>query len=116
MLTWIVNKYGNMKPVVIDGFLYVVIAVCGTITAIMTSDEVYKYMNPYMVFYFKATNEIFCAAATALKMYRSTSYSEHQAEKKAKNDLMNGNSNTTVITKQETQQIVNTDEKTTPTA
>lgn len=83
MLNWIVKKYGNMKPVVIDGFLYVVIAVCGTITAIMTSDEIYKYMNPYCVFYFKGLNEILCAAATALKMYRSTSYSEHQAEVKA---------------------------------
>ena len=99
MLTWIVNKYGNMKPVVIDGFLYVVIAVCGTITAIM---------NPYVVFYMKAVNEILCAAATALKMYRSTSYSEHQAEKKAKTDLQNGN--TSVITK-----IEQTNEKTVTT-
>lgn len=103
MLTWIVNKYGNTKPVVIDGFLYVVIAVCGTITAIMTSDEVYKYMNPYVVFYVKGVNEILCAASTALKMYRSTSYSEHQAEKKAKSDLQAGN--TTVITKT---QVTNT--------
>lgn len=94
MLLWIVNKYSNVKPVVIDGLLYVIIAVCGTITAIMTSDEIYKYMNPYFVFYVKATNEVFAAGATALKMYRSTSYSDHQAAKKAANDLQTGNTET----------------------
>lgn len=100
MITWLVNKYGNMKPVVLDGALYVIIAVCGTITAILTSEEVYKYMNPYFVFYFKVINEIFTAAATALKMYRSTSYADHAAEKKAKANLQTGN--TEIITKQPT--------------
>lgn len=97
MLNWIVTRYGNMKPVVIDGFLYVVIAVCGTITAIMTSDEIYKYVNPYVVFYGKAVNEILTAGATALKMYRSTSYADHQASKKVASDLQTGN--TTIINK-----------------
>lgn len=100
MFLWIINKYSNVKPVVIDGLLYVIIAVCGTIAAIMTSDDIYKYMNPYCVFYIKGLNEVFCAAATALKMYRSTSYGEHIAAKKAANDLQTGN--TTVITKQQT--------------
>lgn len=94
MLNWIQNKFGNVKPVVIDGFLYVVIAVCGTITAIMTSDEIYKYVNPYCVFYGKAVNEILTAGSTALKMYRSTSYADHTAAKKAQNDLQTGNTTT----------------------
>jgi hypothetical protein len=113
MLTWIVNKYGNMKPVVIDGFLYVVIAMAASVEVNLTSDDCYKYMNPYVIWYAKMLVAVFAAGVTALKMFRSTSYSEHQAEKKAKSDLQNGNSNTTVMTKQETQQIV-TNEKTNP--
>ncbi len=102
--SWAYDKVGQIKPVVIDGFLYVVIAICGTITAILTSDEVYKYMNPYFVFYFKGTNEILAAGATALKMYRSTSYSDHRARVDAKASLELTDS-TQVITQQQTTKV-----------
>lgn len=77
------KTYGGLKPVVIDGFLYVVIAVCGFAEATLTSDDVYKYMNPFLVFYTKWIVGMIGAGATALKMFRSTSYSEHQDAKKA---------------------------------
>lgn len=81
------KHYGKTKPVVIDGFLYIVIAVCGIVTAVLTSKEVYEYMNPYVVFYGKFINEIVGGAAAALKMYRSTSYSEHRDLENAKEAL-----------------------------
>lgn len=87
----------NMTPVKLDGLLYVLIAVCGFAEATLTSDDIYKYMNPYFVFYVKWGIGMIGAGATALKMFRSTTYSDHVIAKKAANDLQTGN--TTLITK-----------------
>ncbi len=99
---WAYDKVGNIKPVVIDGFLYIVIAVCGIITAVLTSKEVYEYMNPYFVFYGKFINEIIGGAAAALKMYRSTSYSDHRASVDAKAALTMPDSQQTITQQQTT--------------
>lgn len=111
MINFIIKHYGGLKPVVIDGFLYVIIAVCGFAEATLTSDDVFKYMNPYLVFYIKWIVGMLGAGATALKMFRSTSYSEHQDAKKAEaiKNLTNG---TQVVTQQQTTKIETTNEKT----
>lgn len=78
MITWIYNKMHNLPPVFIDGFLYFLIAVFGSIEAGMANDDAYKYMNAYVVFYIKFFSAIMLAGATAIKMFRSTTYSEHK--------------------------------------
>lgn len=116
MLNYIYAKFGSLKPVVIDGFLYVCIAMFGSIIGLMSTDEVYKYMNPYAVFYIKALSSIGLAGVSALKMFRSTSYSDHQADKKAASSLQNGN--TEIITResvQVSQQLVTGTATPTPT-
>lgn len=80
LIKWAVELLA-VPPVVIDGALYVFIAVFGAIQAILTSDECYKYMNPYAIFYAKAFAGVGLAAAGALKMFRSNTYSEHLAAK-----------------------------------
>lgn len=83
MLLRIQNYFAAIKPVTVDGFLYILIAVFGTVQGLMQSDETYKYMSPYVVFYIKFFSALLLAGATALKMFRSTSYSNHVAEKKS---------------------------------
>lgn len=104
MINYIIKTYGGLKPVVIDGFLYVVIAVCGFAEATLTSDDVYKYMNPFLVFYTKWMVGMLGAGATALKMFRNTSYSEHQDAKKAAASLNLPNGVQT-ITQQQTTKV-----------
>lgn len=104
MINWVIKRYGNMKSVVIDGFLYVVIAVCGFAEATLTSDDIFKYMNPYCVFYSKWIMGMIGAGATALKMFRSTSYSEHQDAKKAAANAQLPDQ-TQVITQQQTTKV-----------
>ena len=67
----------KLTPVFIDGLLYVLIAVFGTVQTLFTSEEAYKYVSPYVLFWMKAVIGVALAAVSALKMFRSTSYSDH---------------------------------------
>lgn len=68
-----------MKPVHIDGFLLVMIAVSGSIIGISTSDEAFKYVAPNHLWWTRAVAGVVLAAVTALKTFRSTSYADHVA-------------------------------------
>ena len=70
----------TVKPVVIDGLLYALIALFGALVGIFSSDEVYKYVNPHVVFWTRTVSSVLLATASALKMFRSTSYGDHRAE------------------------------------
>ena len=76
----------KIKPVHIDGILYVLIAVFGSVQAMMQSDETYKYMPGIAVFYIKFLSAVSLAACGALKMYRSSSYADHVRENKSVDD------------------------------
>lgn len=102
MINWIMKKYGNVKPVVIDGFLYVIIAMGGSVEISLTSDDCYKYMNAYVIWYSKVLVAVFIAGATALKMYRSTSYKEHRDAVDAKDSLNIPDSKQTITQQQTT--------------
>lgn len=65
------------KPVVIDGWLYVTIAVSGAVGTFLGSDECYKYVDAYIIFYTKCGSGLLLQAANALKMFRSTGYAQH---------------------------------------
>lgn len=70
----------NIPAVFIDGFLYFLIAVFGASIGILSEDDAYKYINEFLLYWLKFWSKVGLAGATALKMYRSTSYSEHQDE------------------------------------
>ena len=65
-----------MKPVHIDGILYVLMAVAASVVASMSTDEAVKFISPETLFWAKAVAECFGAGAGALKMFRSTSYAD----------------------------------------
>lgn len=67
----------RLTPVQVDGWLYVGMAVFGAAIAIMSSDESYKYVNPYILFWGKFCGSLGLAACTALKTFRYTTYADH---------------------------------------
>jgi len=73
--------FSKIKPVTIDGALYVLIALFGAMTATFSSDEAYKYVNPHFKYWAQHVVGWALAVVGSLKMFRSTSYSEHLDEK-----------------------------------
>jgi hypothetical protein len=73
---------GTITPAQLDGALYIMIAVCGAVQTFFSSDEAYKYINAYLLFYIKCSAGIVLAGVGALKMFRSTTYSDHLKDKK----------------------------------
>lgn len=66
-----------MTPVVIDGVLWVSIALWGTMQAMLTTDEAYKYISPSTLFWSKFWVACLASACGSLKAFRSTSYAQH---------------------------------------
>lgn len=83
MIRALQRYFSGIPAVFIDGLLYTLIAVFGATLAILTSEEVYKYLGPYTIFYLKSGTSIGLAGASAIKMFRSTAYSDHQEKKKS---------------------------------
>ncbi len=64
----------------IDGVLYSCIALFGFLQAYFSSEEAYKYLNPYVLFWIKAAVGGLGSVAGALKMFRSTTFADHKEE------------------------------------
>ena len=73
--------FSGIQPVFIDGFLYAMIAVFAAMVASFNSEEAYKYIAPVLLYWLKQTSTWGLALVTAIKMFRSTTYSEHQVKK-----------------------------------
>ena len=72
----------TVKPVFLDGGLWVIIAMGQAAQARLGSEDVYKYVEPHMLYWLKTGVEIVTQGATGLKMFRSTAYGKHLAEEK----------------------------------
>ena len=77
-INWIV---GDITPTQMEGLLYTAIGVSTANLGVLTADEVWKYLNPSLVFYLKWGTILFNSLVVSLKMFRSTSYSDHLKEK-----------------------------------
>jgi hypothetical protein len=97
MKNWLIQVF-TVKPVILDGFLYVLIALFGGMEATFTSDEAFKYLNVYFIYYSKTIVVWLLEVVTAIKMFRSTSYSDHLAKVKTDQAIIDGDSKQTVIT------------------
>lgn len=81
MIRWASQYFGSVSPMFLDGLLYVLIAIFGAITACMSTDEAAKYLEPETLFWIRTTASVNSAGFLALKMFRSTSFADHQAGK-----------------------------------
>jgi hypothetical protein len=82
MLRWAQNYFISLKPVFIDGTLYVLIAIFQYLQTEFGSDDAEKFLAPMALFYIKLVVGPIAAALLALKMFRSTSFADHKEEKK----------------------------------
>lgn len=98
---WIVNFVDGIRgllripPVVIDGTLYVSIAMFTALQSSFGSDEAAKFIALQTLFWLKTATGALLAAALSLKMFRSTSYGDHLKPKES-------TGNTEIYTKTET--------------
>lgn len=85
-----------MKPVVLDGWLWVIIGGSGAAIAELGSETAFKYINPYILFWAKFFFSVQLASATSLKTYRSTAYAKHLDDQKTEKALTDGPSQSIV--------------------
>lgn len=85
---WITNFTDALKSlltvptVYIDGALYAGAAIFGFAQGFLSGEEAYKYVTPPSVlFWIKLIVGCAAAGCLALKMFRSTTFAEHQQEK-----------------------------------
>lgn len=81
-----VGELITIPAVFIDGTLYVSIALLMYLTTQFGSDEAAKYVEARTLWYITTSLGAIGTAAGALKMFRSTSYSDHLNQKKANGD------------------------------
>ncbi len=86
MIRSAIQKLASIPAVFIDGSLYVLIALFGALSAAFSTDEAAKYLHPEHLFWLRTICNVNAAWLLALKMFRSTSYSQHVvvAEEKKK--------------------------------
>lgn len=77
----------TIPPVFIDGLTYVLIAFFGAWAATFSTEEAAKYISPQVLFWLRAVCASSGATLLAMKMFRSTSYSDHQQAKRQQQTL-----------------------------
>lgn len=81
MIRALSNYFGQVSPVFLDGFLYMLIAVFGAVQGYLSLDDAAKWINPQVLFWLKGIVVVCLTSVTSVKMYRSTSFAEHQRKK-----------------------------------
>jgi len=76
------DYFSGIKPVFIDGFLYLWIAMLTSIAAFFGSDDAEKYVGPQLLFWLKGIITTISAGVVSIKMFRSTAFADHLEEKK----------------------------------
>lgn len=72
----------SIPPVFVDGTLYALVAMFGFLQAQFGSDDAAKYLSPVHLFWIKTVVGAMASVALAMKLYRSTSYADHQQKLK----------------------------------
>ncbi len=76
------NYLASIPPVFLDGALYVMVQMLTVLSTQFGTDESAKFIEPATLFWIKIVIGELAAGALALKLFRSTTYSEHQKAKK----------------------------------
>jgi len=95
MLRAAASYFYSIPPVFLDGSVYVAVQLLTVLSTQFGTDEAAKYIEPETLFWIKIFIGEAAAGFLAIKMFRSTAFAEHQADKKK----AEGNGNTTHIIK-----------------
>lgn len=87
-----------MTPMYIDGILYVAIALFTFLQTQFGGDEASKYITPVNLFWLKLVVGGLAASALALKLYRSTAFSDNKAAVATQKAIDSGTVPSTVVT------------------
>lgn len=71
----------SLSPAVIDGTLYTSWTMLTALLGVMSSEEAYKYVDPWVLFYSKAIMTCIVAGVGALKAFRSSTYADSKKGK-----------------------------------
>jgi len=83
MIKALSRYFSNVPPMFIDGALYACLGVVTFWQTFFGTDEAAKYIAPTELFWIKATIGTLAAFFLAVKLFRSTSFADHAAAKKA---------------------------------
>lgn len=83
MIRSIAAYCATIPPVFIDGLLYALVAMFGFLQTQFGSDDAAKFISPQVLFWIKTVVGAMAAMALSIKLYRSTAFADHQAQKKA---------------------------------
>jgi len=72
----------SLRPVHVSGAIYVSIAVFGAVASALGSDDAAKWIDPRDLWYARNISTAIAAGLLALKMFRSTAYSDDVMEVK----------------------------------
>lgn len=81
MIAKLANYFKGIPAVFLDGLIYVLLALFTFLQTQFAGDEAAKYITPQTLFWTKLTIGSFATIALALKLFRSTSYADHQKTK-----------------------------------
>ncbi len=84
MLKQVAKYCSELSPVFVDGSIYVTLAIVGSWLGVLSSETARTIIGPPALFWISATLCAFNNGLLALKMFRSTSFSEHQQLKRDK--------------------------------
>lgn len=86
----IVRTWLSIPPVVIDGFIVFLVAMLTGIALVFTSEEAYKYVNPYVLFWLKLSIGSTTSGLVALQSFRSKVFADYARNKKLADQQENG--------------------------
>lgn len=86
MLKTCANYLSGIPPAYLEGLLYVLIALFTYLQNALGGDEATKYISPAPLFWIKLIIGAFLACWIAIKLFRSTSFADHQAKKNGTSD------------------------------
>jgi hypothetical protein len=72
----------QFPPVILDGGLYVLIALFNSLAAGLASDEAAKFVSPSVLFWMRLGFFSIAQMLLAAKMFRSTAFADHQKQVK----------------------------------
>lgn len=97
----------QVKPVIIDGCLCVVIAMLSYWESSLGKDEAFKYWNPTLLYFVKDIEGGLLAGLIALNFFRSKSYADHRAAQENKQVIIDGDKTITQKTNENTPNLPN---------